>query len=140
MKSVTPKARVVRRARWRHRLIALAAALLFAVIVSFLQLMPGADNLSKHNQSVSATKIFTAALYNLRPTSVLQVDGDIDKGLKVTLSNARPAATTRTNLAALGFDLPDVQSAHTQWIGVPPKDGRIEIKVANQHQSPVAGI
>ena len=130
----------LRGARWRHRLIVLVAALFFAGIVSFLQLMPGADNLSKENQSAAATKIYTAALYNLRPTSVLQLDGDFGSGLKATLSIGRPSATTRTNLAALGFDLPEVKGARARWIGVPPKDGRIEVKIANERQSPEAGI
>lgn len=143
MTPVTAKARASRGSRWRHRLIVLVAALFFAVIVSFVQLMPGADDLSTANQRVSATKIHTAALYNLRPTSVVQFDGALGKGLKVTLSTARPSATTRTNLAAppLGFDLPAVDEGHVQWIAVPAEDGRIEVKISNQSpSSPDAGI
>lgn len=136
------KARPSRGARWRHRLIVLTAALLFAVIVTFVQLMPGADILSKDNQSASATKVYTAALYNLRPTSVLQLDGDLGRGLKVTLSTGIPSATTRINLAAspVGIQLPDVKSAGVQWIAKAPDDGQIEVRIANQRQSPDAGV
>lgn len=140
MKESALKSRLKVRAKWRHRLIILFAALLFAAIISFVQVMPGAATLSSDNQSLKATKIYTAALYNLRPASVMQVDGDTGKGLKVTVSTGRLTGTTRTNLAALGFNLPDVKGAHFQWMAIPPANGRIAISIANEREAPDAGV
>jgi hypothetical protein len=101
--------------------------------------MPAAESLPA-GQKLTAGTINTLALYNLRAGPVLQYDGAIGAGMHASISTGRPTDKTRSNLTALGVQLPNVKGAHIQWQGIAPPNGRIEIKVANERQSPDAGI
>jgi hypothetical protein len=139
MSSVAISTTLENRDKWRLRLTATAAALLLALAIYLLQRMPSAESLPSDHK-LTATTINTLALYNLRAGPVVQFDGALGTGLRVSVSTGRPTPETRNNLAALKLELPNVKGAHIQWQGVPPANGRIAIRIANQRQSPDAGI
>lgn len=139
MSSVAVTTSLENRDKWRLRITATAAALLLAFAIYFLQRMPSADSLPA-NQQLMATTIRTLALYNLRTGPVIQYDGALGAGLRASISTGRPTQQTRDNLSALKVQLPNVKGAHIQWQGVPPANGRIGIRIANERQSPDAGI
>ncbi|HEX6741618.1 MAG TPA: hypothetical protein VF079_07485 [Sphingomicrobium sp.] len=55
------------------------------------------------------------ALYNLRAAPLVQYDGAVDSGLRISVSPGRLAPATRGNLLALGVAVPDLKGA--QWTG-----------------------
>jgi hypothetical protein len=139
MSSIAVSTPLENRDKWRLRLTATAAALLLAFAIFFLQRMPAAESLPSDHK-LTARTINTLALYNLRAGPVMQYDGALGAGLRISVSTGRPTSQTRNNLTALKVQLPNVKGAHIQWQGVPSPNGRIAIRIANQRQSPDAGI
>lgn len=126
--------------KWRLRLTATAAALALGSGIYLLQRMPAAETLAVPDDSLSATTTQPMALYNLRAAPVMQYDGAVDSGLRISVSTGRLAAATRKNLSNLGIALPNVKGASIQWQARPPKGGRISVRIANQRQDPEAGL
>jgi len=127
------------RSKWIHRIIASLAALLLAALIYAVQRLPSADSLPDDHQ-LRASTIQTLALYNLRAGPVLQYDGALGAGLRVSVSTGGLTPETRQSLAALGAQLPNVKATHVQWQGRPAADGRITVRVGNARQSPEAGL
>ena len=126
--------------KWRLRLTATAAALLLGSGIYLLQRMPAAETLAAPDDGLSATTTQPMVLYNLRAAPVLQYDGAVDSGLRISVSTGRLTPTTRRNLANLGVALPNVRGAPIQWQARPPQGGRISVRLANQRQDPGAGL
>lgn len=126
--------------KWRLRLTATAAALALGSGIYLLQRMPAAETLSGPDAQLEATSTQALALYNVRAAQVMQYDGAVDAGLRITASTARIAPATRKNLTALGVALPNVKGASIQWQARPPKGGRISVRIGNQRQEPDAGM
>lgn len=126
--------------KWRLRLTATAAALLLGTGIYMLQRMPGAQNLSPPDDQLTATTIRAMGLYNMRAAPVMQYDGAIDAGLRISVSTGRLSPSTRANLAALGVVLPNVKGAPIQWQARPPAGGRISVRIGNQREAADAGM
>jgi hypothetical protein len=126
--------------KWRLRLTATAAALVLGVGIFVIQRMPAAETLQTGDDALSAPSTRTLALYDLRAAPVMQYDGTLGAGLRVSVSTGRISNTTRNNLFGLGVKIPNVRGAHLQWQARPPANGRISVKIGNQRQSPDAGI
>jgi hypothetical protein len=120
-------------------LIASLGAVLLAALIYAVQRLPSADSLPDDHQ-LRASTIQTLALYNLRAGPVLQYDGALGGGLRVSVSTGGLTPETRQSLAALGAQLPNVKATHVQWQGRPAADGRITVRVGNARQSPEAGL
>ena len=127
-------------AKWRLRLTATAAALLLGSGIYLLQRMPAAETLEAPNDQLAATSTQALALYNVRAAPVMQYDGALDAGLRISVSTGRLAPATRRNLYALGIAMPNVRGAPIQWQARPPKGGRISVRIGNQRQAPDAGL
>src|SRR6185369_6696102 len=126
--------------KWRLRLTATAAALVLGFGIYMLQRMPAAETLSAPDDQLSATSTQALALYNIRAAPVMQYDGAVDAGLRISVSTGRLAPATRRNLFALKIPVPNVKGAPIQWQARPPKGGRISVRIGNQRQDPVAGM
>jgi hypothetical protein len=127
-------------AKWRLRLTATAAALLLGFGIYMLQRMPAAETLESPDDQLSATSTQALALYNLRAAPLMQYDGAVDSGLRISVSTGRLAPATRKNLFALQVPVPNVKGAPIQWQARPPKGGRISVRIGNQHEAPDAGL
>jgi len=121
-------------------LTATAAALALGGGIFMIQRMPAAETLEPDDATLNATTTRTLALYDLRPAPVMQYDGALGTGLRVSVSTGRISNATRNNLFGLGFQVPNARGAHLQWQARPPANGRISVKIGNQRQSPDAGI
>lgn len=126
--------------KWRLRLTATAAALALGSGIYLLQRMPAAETLSGPETQMEATRTQALALYNVRAAPVMQYDGAVDAGLRLTASTGRLAPAMRKNMTALGIALPNVKGAPIQWQARPPKGGRILVRIGNQRQEPDAGL
>jgi len=126
--------------KWRLRLTATAAALVLGFGIYMLQRMPAAETLSAPDDQLSATSTQALALYNIRAAPVMQYDGAVDAGLRISVSTGRLAPATRRNLFALKIPIPNVKGAPIQWQARPPKGGRISVRIGNQRQDPSAGM
>jgi hypothetical protein len=139
MSSMALRIPLAHRDKWRHRIIATAAVVLLGFAIFFLQRIPSAESLPSDHK-LTARTINSLALYNLRAGPVMQYDGALGAGLRVSISTGRLTDKSRANLAALKVDLPNVKGAHVQWQGVPPANGRIAVRIGNERESPDAGI
>lgn len=139
MMEVAAKAPLRSGDKWRLRLIATAAALVLVAAIYVIQRMPAAVTLAD-DEVLSATSTQTLALYNLRAAPVMQYDGALGSGLRVSISTGRLTPSTRNNLAALGLQVPNVKGGQILWQGKPPPDGRLALRVENQRQSPDGGM
>jgi hypothetical protein len=126
--------------KWRLRLMATAAALLLGTAIYLLQRMPAAETLSAPDDELTATSTQALALYNIRAAPVMQYDGAVDSGLRLSVSTGRLAPATRRNLFELKIPVPNVKGAPIQWQARPPKGGRISVRIGNQRQDPAAGM
>ena len=126
--------------KWRLRLTATAAALVLGSGLYLLQRRPAAETLSAPDDQLAATSTQALALYNLRASPVMQYDGAVDTGLRISVSTGRLAPATRKNLAALRVALPNVRGAPIHWQARPPKGGRIAVRIGNQREDPDAGM
>jgi len=140
MTAVAASVPLSRPRRWRLRLIATVAALLLAAVIYFIQRVPAAVTLTGDDALLEATSTQVLALHNLRAAPVLQYDGAVDAGLRMSISAGRPTPSTRNNLRALGLELPNVKGGAVQWQGRPPAGGRVSVRIANGRQSPDAGM
>ena len=126
--------------KWRLRLTATAAALVLGSGIYLLQRMPAAETLSAPDDQLAASSTQALALYNVRAAPVMQYDGAVDSGLRISVSTGRLTPATRNNLRALQIALPNVKGAPIQWQARPPKGGRISVRIGNQRQDPQAGM
>ena len=140
MKAEAIKAPLEGGAKWRLRVTATAAALLLGFGIYMLQRMPAAETLESPDDQLAATSTQALALYNVRAAPVMQYDGAVDSGLRISVSTGRLAPATRNNLFKLGVVLPNVRGAPIQWQARPPKGGRISVRIGNQRQGPDAGM
>jgi len=126
--------------RGRLWLVATAAALALAAGIFLILRMPGAETLEAGDRTLSAASGRTLALYDLRAAPVMEYEGPLGAGLRVSVSTGRVSNATRKTLFGLGMQVPNVRGAPLQWQGRAPANGRISIKIGNQRQSPDAGI
>lgn len=140
MTALAARAPLETRDRWKLRLVATGAAVLLGSGIFMIQRLPSAQTLNDDDAELIATSTQTMALYNLRAAPVMQFDGALGAGLRVSVSTARPTPALRKSLAALGLQVPNVKGARLQWQARPPADGRIAIRIRNDRQAPDAGM
>ena len=140
MTALAARAPLETRDRWKLRLVATGAALLLGTGIFMIQRMPSAQTLKEGDAELVATSTQTMALYNLRAAPVLQFDGALGAGLRVSVSTARPTPALRKSLTALGLQVPNVKGARLQWQARPPAEGRIAVRIRNDRQAPDAGM